>query len=61
MEEAYWSFKEEDGVTLKRAWEMYKDGAKDWALDKDFPFYKLMNSTNFRKAIGINGSLKEGA
>ena len=45
----------------KKAWEMYKNGAKDWALDKDFPFYKLMNSTNFRKAIGINESLTEGA
>lgn len=41
MEEAYFTFKEEDGVSLKRAWDMYKEFADESRLKYSMPKYKF--------------------
>ena len=41
MEEEYYDFKETDGVSLKRAWEMYKEFADESRLKYSMPKYKF--------------------
>ena len=41
VEEAYYDFKEEDGVSLKRAWDMYKEFADESRLKYSMPKYKF--------------------
>ena len=41
VEESYFIFKEEDGVTLKRAWAMFKDYVEESALSYTIPKYKF--------------------
>ena len=41
VEECYFAFKEEDGVTLKRAWAMFKEYVEESALSYTIPKYKF--------------------
>ena len=41
VEANYDIFKSEDGVTLKRAWELYKDYCNNTGIDKMLPQYKI--------------------
>ena len=41
VEECYYVFKEDDGVSLKRAWSMFKDYVEDSALSYTIPKYKF--------------------
>ena len=41
VEECYFTFKEEDGVSLKRAWAMFKEYVEESALSYTIPKYKF--------------------
>ena len=41
VEESYFTFKEEDGVSLKRAWAMFKEYVEESALSYTIPKYKF--------------------
>lgn len=61
MEEAYWSFKEEDGVTLKRAWEMYKEFADESRLKYSMPKYRFKDELrNYFDRFQTEGHDKNG-
>lgn len=61
MEESYWSFKEEDGVTLKRAWEMYKEFADESRLKYSMPKYKFKDELrNYFDRFQADGHDKNG-
>lgn len=61
MEEAYWVLKEDDGVTLKRAWEMYKDFADESRLKYSMPKYKFKDELkNYFEKFQAEGHDKDG-
>lgn len=61
IEEAYWSFKEEDGVTLKRAWEMYKEFADESRLKYSMPKYRFKDELrNYFESFQAEGHDSNG-
>lgn len=61
VEEAYWSFKEEDGVSLKRAWEMYKEFADESRLKYSMPKYRFKDELrNYFSEFVSDGHDKSG-
>ena len=61
IEESYWSFKETDSVTLKRAWEMYKEFADESRLKFSMPKYKFKDELrNYFDHFQAEGHDKDG-
>lgn len=61
MEEAYFTFSEEDGVSLKRAWDMYKEFADESRLKYSMPKYRFKDELrNYFSDFVVDGHDSKG-